>query len=263
MKPGVWLVALTVPAWVGAEETVIARKDAPAAAVLPAVPIPDARETAPRAWLGLRLTKPDETTAVHLPSLPPGIGFVVKSVDKDGPAESAGLRPLDVFWKFGDQMLVNEAQLATLLGHHLPGQEVALSIFRSGRPLDLVLKLGEAPDHPGTDRGDIADAAMFPDEAAPMKLVNVGARTASYTGGEGSAWVRREPDDTYHVTVKDAEGSVIFTGKMQSDVKPEGLPDKWHRRVCALRRGLDHALDGRMTPVRPPRPRVVPPPADR
>ena len=89
----------------------------------------------PRAWLGLEVSKPDETITAHLPDLPQGIGFVIRSIEKGGPAETAGLRDLDVICKFNDQLLVNESQLAALLRLANPGEEVKLTGFRAGKPL--------------------------------------------------------------------------------------------------------------------------------
>src|SRR6476646_7894543 len=79
-------------------------------------------------WLGFRVTKPDDTTRAHLPDLPAGIGFVILTVDAKGPAEACGLQPRDVIWKFGDQLLVNEAQLVTLLRLRKPGEVVSISL---------------------------------------------------------------------------------------------------------------------------------------
>ena len=70
---------------------------------------------------------------------------MVKSIDDGGPAQAAGLTEFDLLWKIGDQMLVNEAQLATLLRLSKPGEEVILAGFRGGKPLEVKLKLGEAP----------------------------------------------------------------------------------------------------------------------
>jgi S1-C subfamily serine protease len=95
---------------------------------LPAVkqpPIPGGLfPQAPRAWLGFHVSKPDESITAHLPALPPGIGFVIRLLGVGGPAENAGLRNFDVLWKFEDQMLVNEGQLAALLRLRKPGDEV-------------------------------------------------------------------------------------------------------------------------------------------
>jgi len=214
---------------------------------------------APSAWLGLKVSRPDETITAHLPSLPPGIGFVVRSIDKDGPAETAGLREFDVLWKLGDQMLVNEGQLAALLRLSKPGDEITLSGFRAGKPLEAKLKLGVVPDAKRPFPGDLVDAAILPDECGgPMRVVNVAEKLASYSNDEGRAEVRREGEH-YRVKIEGPKNELIYEGELQRDGSPDKIPEEWKRRIYALRRGLDHALEGRMMPNRQPRPRVVPP----
>jgi hypothetical protein len=218
------------------------------------------RSGAPRAWLGLHVAKPDDSTAAQLPSLPPGIGFVVRSLDANGPAAAAGLREFDVLWKIGDQWLVNEGQMAALLRLRQPGDEIALSGFRAGKPLEFTVKLGEAPAAMQAIPGEWLDAAVLPgDPAGPMRVVNVAEKLASYTNDEGSAEVRRD-GTVYQVKITAADGADIFRGTLPADGGLDAVPQPWQRRVAALRRGLDHALDSRLVPIRQPRPRVVPPP---
>lgn len=214
---------------------------------------------APQAWLGLQVSRPDESITAQLPSLPPGIGFVVRSIDTDGPAEAAGLREFDVLWKLGDQMLVNEGQLAALLRLSKPGDEIELAGFRAGQPLDVKLTLGEAPVGKFPFPGDLADAAILPGECGgPMRVVNVAERLASYSTDAGRAEVRKE-GAIYKVKIHGPKEEVIFDGDLPPGEALDAIPQEWRRRVHALRRGLDHALDGRMMPTRQPRPRVVPP----
>jgi hypothetical protein len=214
---------------------------------------------APRAWLGLEVSKPDETITAQLPSLPPGIGFVIRSIDKDGPAAAAGLREFDILWKIGDQMLVNEGQLATLLRLSKPGDEITLAGFRSGKPLDVTLKLGAVPASKNPFPGDLVDTAILPGECGgPMRVVNVSQKLASYSTTEGRAEVRRD-GTLYQVKIQGPKDELIYEGTLPADGSLDQIPQDWKRRVHALRRGLDHALDGRMMPARLPRPRVVPP----
>ncbi|RPJ31833.1 MAG: PDZ domain-containing protein [Verrucomicrobiaceae bacterium] len=215
---------------------------------------------APRAWLGLEVSKPDETITAQMPSLPPGIGFVIRMIDKDGPAAAAGLREFDIIWKIGDQMLVNEGQLAALLRLNKPGDEIRLSGFRSGQPLEVILKLGEVPASKRVFPGDLVDAAILPGECGgPMRVVNVSEKLASYSNSEGRVEVRRD-GQLLLVKIQDPADGLIYEGRIPVDGSLEEIPQDWRRRVHALRRGLDHALDGRIMPARQPRPRVVPPP---
>lgn len=214
----------------------------------------------PRAWLGLRVAKPDETVTAHVPSLPPGIGFIVKSIDKDGPAEAAGLRELDLLWKIGDQMLVNEAQLATLLRLSKPGDLIVLSGFRAGKPLDVKLRLGETPDLPRPFPGEMVEAAVLPGVCGgPMRVVNMAEKSASFTTDEGRAVVRRD-GEAFLVSIHGPSDEVIFEGPVSKDSKFENVPEPWRRKVQVLCRTLEQALNGNVVPQRQPRPRVVPPP---
>lgn len=214
----------------------------------------------PRAWLGIRLEKPDRSVAVHVPSLPQGIGFVVIATDDDGPARAAGVREFDLLWKLGDQMLVNEAQLAALLRLSKPGEEVELSAFREGKPLVVKLKLGEAPEKRHGFSAKLADAAIFPEDCeGPRRIVNIAEKSASFSSDDGSAVVRREGGG-YRVTIKGANDEPVFEGALASRDEIGRVPESWKRRVEVLCRTLDQAIDGGGDrPRSDVRPRVVAP----
>jgi hypothetical protein len=253
MKP-IWVIAiLFLPAFlVAGEKPAGPEKDTPPPLKLP---------HAPRSWLGLQVSKPDQTITAHLPALPPGIGFVIQSINKDGPAESAGLRDFDVIWKIGDQMLVNEGQLAALLRLSKPGDEVKIAGFRAGKEIEVKLKLGEAPASQHPYFNDMVDDTVLPRECrGPMRIsdFNLNEKLASYTTDEGRAEVRKV-DDLHRVKIQGPDGKVIFEGDFPKDGSLDKVPDRWKRRIYALRRGLDHALEGGMPTLRQPRPRVVPP----
>lgn len=216
---------------------------------------------APSAWLGLRVAKPDESITAQVPTLPPGIGFVVKSIDDGGPAQAAGLTEFDLLWKIGDQMLVNEAQLATLLRLSKPGEEILLAAFRGGKPLEVKLKLGEAPALKRPFSGEMVESAIMPGAClGPMRLVDVADKTASFSNDEGRAVVRRD-DEIYSVKIVGPKDEKIFDGEIIKGDSVDTVPEKWRRRIQILCRTLDQALDGGMMPQRQPRPRVVPPPS--
>lgn len=219
---------------------------------------------APRAWLGLDVSRPDESITVHLPELPPGIGFVVRTISEGGPAEAAGLKEFDVLWKMGDQMLVNEGQLAALLRLSKPGDEVSISGFRAGKPLEVKLKLGEAPEMNRPFPSDLVDSAVLPggECGGPMRVFSISEKIASYTTDDGRAEIQRD-GEVYKVKIQDSKGGSIYEGDLPEDGSLDKIPDRWKRRIHALRRGLDHALEGHMMPGRQPRPRVVPPPASK
>lgn len=254
MKPdfaiGAAMLFLALPAVAGPEPT-LARTPQPRL-------VPMATR-APRAWLGLRVAKPDETITAHVPLLPQGIGFVVKSVESGGPAGIAGLSEFDLVWKLGDQMLVNEAQLAALLRLHKPGDEVVLAVFRGGQPMDVKLTLGDAPALKKPFPGDFVESSLMPGACAgPMRVVNVAEKSASFSDDEGKGVVRRN-GDAYHVQISGPQEESVFDGDLAKDDNLDRLPEPWRRKIQVLRRSLDQALENEISTPRQPRPRVVPP----
>lgn len=227
-------------------------------------PLPALRfSQAPRAWLGLEVTKPDETITAHIPDLPAGIGFIIRSIHKGGPAELAGLKEFDVIWKLGDQMLVNEGQLAALLRLSKPGDDVVLHGFRAGKSIEITLKLGEAPPSVRPFPADLVDAAVFPGGyCGRTRVILPAERLAKYNTEEGSAQVQKD-EGVYKVKILGPKEEPIYEGELPADGNLDAIPADWKSRIHALRRGLDHALDGGMIPNRMPRPRVVPPVAPK
>ncbi len=213
----------------------------------------------PKAWLGLEVSKPDDSITAHLPDLPPGIGFVVRSIEKDGPAELAGIREFDVIWKLGEQMLVNESQLAALLRLSKPGDEVVFHAFRGGKPLELKLVLGVSPERKVVASADLLDQAILPGECqGPMRVVNFSEKVASYSNDEGRIELRRDGVG-YKVLIQGPSNEIVYQGDVAADGNADAVPEAWRRRLQALRRGLDHQIDGRYAPTRQARPRVVAP----
>ena len=262
MKTLMLIAIVSGPTWAPAAEPATTPAPLPQPmpqALLPPQPVPQARNPqAPHAWLGLEVDKPSPTVTSQVPSLPPGMGFVVKSVDDNGPAKAAGLQASDLLWKLGDQMLVNEGQLAALLRMAKPSDEITLSGFRAGQPLEVKLKLGRAPLIKLPIAGDV-DAVLLPgDCGGPMRVVNVAQRLATYTTDDGTVVVRLE-GDVYQVKIAGPKDELIYQGDLPADGNLDQVPESWRRRVHALHRGLNHALEDRLTPTRQPRPRVVPP----
>ncbi|MBG7607900.1 MAG: serine protease [Verrucomicrobia bacterium] len=225
------------------------------------IPVVAAKQPIGDAWLGLGVSKPDETTTTQLPALPPGIGFVVTTLEEEGPAKRAGVKQHDLLWKMNEQMLVNEGQLATLLRLADPGDEVTVSVFRKGKAIDLKVTLGETKGYNSKAiRQVLIDSVMRRADGA-IRIVNVERKTAAISNEKGSAEVSRlEKGDS--VRILDPNGEVIFEGVVSGRPELSAVPQGWRRQVCAMRRGLDHALSAKAAPKRQPRPRIVPPPVE-
>jgi PDZ domain len=90
-------------------------------------------------WLGFEMKRPNASLQSQLPSLPKETGFIVTKLISN---KITDLQSHDIIWKFEDQLLVNEAQLASLIKMHKPGDEVTLDIFRGGLEKKIKLQLG-------------------------------------------------------------------------------------------------------------------------
>jgi PDZ domain len=210
-------------------------------------------------WLGLTVARLEDAVRAHVPAIPAGFGFVIASVDPGSPAEKAGLKPYDVFWKLGDQWVANEAQLFALLRLHEAGDEVKLGIYRSGESLTLPVVLAPIPEDRLLGKLPPLESSVLPAVMPdlPIKVLKPADRSAEIEAADGKA-VLSLVDGDAEVKIASSDGTVIYEGPVSS---PEGVslvPDPWKPRVGALERALAHAMKGSLTP-RAPRTRVLPP----
>jgi hypothetical protein len=144
-----------------------------------------------------------------------------------------------------------------------PGEEVVISGFRGGKPLEVKLKLGQSPVLERPFSGEMVESAILPGACpGPMRMVNVADKTASFSNDDGKALVRREGAG-YHIKIEGPKEELVFEGDITGSDSLDKVPEAWHRRIRVLCRTLDQALEGNMMPQRLPRPRVVPPPAEK
>ena len=202
-------------------------------------------------WLGLSVGPLEDAVRAHVPNLPQGIGFVVTEVTAGSPAEKAGVKPYDIFWKLGDQWLANKAQLFTLLRLQTEGDEVKLGLYRSGEALSIPVMLGHQPGESLLGQAPIKPAAVQPD--MPMKVLSPAERSAKIETPDGKAvltLVNGRPE----VKITSIQGSVVYEGPVKDFNGVSLVPEPWRARVGALERGLAHSMSGN----RPPRLRVLP-----
>jgi membrane-associated protease RseP (regulator of RpoE activity) len=74
--------------------------------------------------------------------LPHGVGLRVMTVSEGSPAAKAGLMVGDALHKLDDQLLVNDAQLRTLVRIKAPGDEVTLTLIRNGEVKAVPVTIG-------------------------------------------------------------------------------------------------------------------------
>lgn len=75
-----------------------------------------------------------------------GVGAMVMSVDKQGPAAATGIKQGDVITGLNDEKLSGVRALARALGPDSVGSVVDVAVSRAGQPLHLKLTIGERPE---------------------------------------------------------------------------------------------------------------------
>ncbi|HXT21335.1 MAG TPA: PDZ domain-containing protein, partial [Thermoanaerobaculia bacterium] len=95
-----------------------------------------------RPQLGVQIQSVSEADA-EVYKLPAIAGAEVVVVQKDSPAEKAGIRLGDVVVALDGQAIKDGTDLTTKLAQHQPGERVALTIYRKGQKQDVDVTLGE------------------------------------------------------------------------------------------------------------------------
>jgi S1-C subfamily serine protease len=75
-----------------------------------------------------------------------GVGAMVMSVDKQGPAAAAGIRQGDVIVSVNQERIAGVRSLLRSLGPDSVGSTIDLAIQRAGAPVQLKLTVGERPE---------------------------------------------------------------------------------------------------------------------
>jgi len=73
-------------------------------------------------------------------------GVLIQTVEEETPAAQAGLKAGDIILKIDDDVIDEPDELMETLRSRDPGAEVVVHISRGGKPMDLKVTLGEAPE---------------------------------------------------------------------------------------------------------------------
>lgn len=120
-----------------------------------AIPINTANETANQIIKGGKVTRgriaiemeqggisDDLAESFGLPKTP---GVMIKNVEKDGPADKAGILAKDIIRKVNGVAVKNNIDVVRAISTKLPGTKITLSIWRKGTEKDYTVTVAEAP----------------------------------------------------------------------------------------------------------------------
>ncbi len=69
----------------------------------------------------------------------------IVKVDKDSPADKAGLKADDIVIRFGKERIEDLEDLLTLIREHKPGDEVSIHVRRGKKVIELKIVIGKHP----------------------------------------------------------------------------------------------------------------------
>lgn len=93
-------------------------------------------------YLGVTLESVPDVLRDYI-DLPKGVGLLLPSIAKDGPAQTAGIEPNDILVEFEGQLIVNHRQLSVLMDLKQPGDVVTVKVLRKGEMMEFKVTLGE------------------------------------------------------------------------------------------------------------------------
>ena len=95
-----------------------------------------------RGWLGVHIQTVNQDIAEQFGMDRP-YGALIGGVEKQSPADKAGLKQGDIIIKFKGQEITQMTMLPTLVGQSSVGEKVTVTIFRKGKEKNIVVTLGE------------------------------------------------------------------------------------------------------------------------
>ncbi|HNP26280.1 MAG TPA: DegQ family serine endoprotease [Nitrosomonas sp.] len=97
-------------------------------------------------------------------------GALVVSVEKNGPADTAGIKARDIILNFNDQEVEASADLPRIVGNTAPDSKITVKVWRDGSVKNIQLTVGEIPREE-SDRNAQSKQDKKTDESNRLGLV--------------------------------------------------------------------------------------------
>lgn len=94
-------------------------------------------------WIGITFRELNEGEAEKLGLKQQQFGMLVMQVEKDSPADKAGIKSGDLLLKIGKQKLSRSSDLTVTVGSARPGDKLPVSILRDGKTIETTITVGK------------------------------------------------------------------------------------------------------------------------
>jgi len=113
-------------------------------------------------------------------------GVVVQDVEKDGPAEEAGIKSGDVITEVDSEKITSTSDLSSQLAGHKEGDVVTLSVYRDGKTLKINVTLGVRQQAALPDNDSSSASQVVPDGQSGQGFPGSGYPGQNQSGWSGS-----------------------------------------------------------------------------
>lgn len=125
-------------------------------------------------------------------------GALIAQIEKDGPADKAGLRDGDIVIEYNGKPIADIRELSQAVASTKPGAKVKVKAMREGKPVNLVIVVGEMPTDgklnfkkPAASQNNALGANVRPLNDKEKKRVSNGLFVESVYGAAAEAGMRR------------------------------------------------------------------------
>jgi C-terminal processing protease CtpA/Prc len=140
----------------------------------------EGRKGSPRAWLGIDIQTLTPEQASSLGLADPS-GALIRGVAPGSPAEEAGLKDGDILLKADQAAIGNAPHMAALVNERMPGDKMALLIWREGKTIRRMVQLAAHPEQ--SLQGSFAEFFKSPPKAwHGISIQNITPELASFLG---------------------------------------------------------------------------------